>query len=58
MQEDSGGFTDWANPKKILIVRKEDGREKRITVNYKKIMAGKDPGSNIVLKAGDTMIVP
>jgi polysaccharide export outer membrane protein len=54
----AGGFTDWANPKKILIVRKEDGREKRITVNYKKIMAGKDPGSNIVLKAGDTMIVP
>ena len=58
MQEDSGGFTDWANQEKILIVRKEDGREKRITVNYKKIMAGKDPGSNIVLKAVDTMIVP
>jgi polysaccharide export outer membrane protein len=54
----AGGFTDWANQKKILIVRKEDGLEKRITVNYKKIMSGKDPGSNVILKAGDTIIVP
>jgi len=54
----AGGFTDWADQKKILIIRKEDGKEKRITVNYKKIMKGGDPGSNIVLKAGDTIIVP
>jgi len=54
----AGGFTDWANQKKILIVRKEDGREKRITVNFKRIVAGKDPGSNIILKAGDTIIIP
>jgi len=54
----AGGFTDWANSKKILIVRKEEGREKRIKVNYKRIMAGKDLDSNIILKAGDTIIVP
>ncbi len=54
----AGGFTDWANPKKILIIRKEDGKEKRITVNYKKIVKGEDPQSNIILKAGDTIIVP
>ena len=53
-----GGFTDWANQKKILIIRKEGGKEKRITVNYKKILKGEDPGSNIILKAGDTIIVP
>jgi polysaccharide export outer membrane protein len=53
-----GGFTDWANQKKILIIRKEGGKEKRITVNYKKIVKGEDPGSNIILKAGDTIIVP
>ena len=53
-----GGFTDWANPKKILIVRKEDGREKRITVNYKKIISGSNTGSDVILKAGDTIIVP
>ena len=54
----AGGFTDWANQKKILIIRKENGKEKRITVNYKKIIKGSDPNSNIVLKAGDTVIVP
>ena len=53
-----GGFTEWANQKKILIVRKEDGREKRIKVNYKKIMSGSDPGSDVILKTGDTIIVP
>ena len=54
----AGGFTDWANQKKILIIRKEDGKEKRITVNYKKILKGDTPESNIILKAGDTIIVP
>jgi polysaccharide export outer membrane protein len=54
----AGGFTDWANQKKILIVRKEDGKEKRITVNYKKIINGKAPDSNVILRAGDTIIVP
>jgi polysaccharide export outer membrane protein len=53
-----GGFTDWANQKKILVIRRESGKEKRLTVNYKKIVSGKDPDSNIILKAGDTIIVP
>ena len=54
----AGGFTDWANQKKILVIRKENGKEKHITVNYKKIMKDNDPGSNLILKAGDTVIVP
>lgn len=54
----AGGFTEWANQKKILIIRKENGKEKRITVNYKKIISGEDPDANIILKAGDTIIVP
>jgi polysaccharide export outer membrane protein len=54
----AGGFTDWANKKKILIIRNENGKEKRITVNYKKIVEGKEPISNSILKPGDTIIVP
>jgi polysaccharide export outer membrane protein len=54
----AGGFTDWANQKKILIIRKENWKEKRITVNYKKVIKGGDPGSSITLKPGDTIIVP
>ena len=54
----AGGFTDWANQKKILIVRKESGKERRITVNYKKILEGEDLSSNVLLKPGDTIVVP
>jgi polysaccharide export outer membrane protein len=54
----AGGFTDWANQKKILIIRREGGQEKRITVNYKNLVSGKGPDSNIVLRAGDTIVVP
>jgi protein involved in polysaccharide export with SLBB domain len=53
----AGGFTDWAKQKKILVIRKESGKETRMTVNYKKAMKG-DPRSNVVLKSGDTIIVP
>jgi len=54
----AGGFTEWANQKKITIIRKEGGKEKRITANYKKILEGEDPKSNVVLKPGDTVVVP
>jgi polysaccharide export outer membrane protein len=53
----AGGFTDWAKQKKILVIRKENGKEKRFTVDYKKAMKG-DPSSNVILKPGDTIIVP
>jgi polysaccharide export outer membrane protein len=50
-----GGFTEWANQKKILIITKEKGVEKRITANYKKIIEGEEP--DIVIKRDDTVIV-
>jgi len=53
----AGGFTEWAKQNKILIVRKENGKEKRITVSYEKAVKGDDPSSNVVLKRGDTIIV-
>jgi polysaccharide export outer membrane protein len=52
----AGGFTDWAKQTKILVIRRENGKENRITVNYKKAMKG-EPGSNLVLRPGDTIIV-
>jgi polysaccharide export outer membrane protein len=53
-----GGLTEWANQSKIIVIRKENGKEKRFTINYKKIVQGKDLNSNINLKRGDTIIVP
>jgi polysaccharide export outer membrane protein len=53
----AGGLLN-VDQKKILIIRKENGKEKRITVNYKKIIQGQEPISDCVLKPGDTVIVP
>ena len=54
----AGGFTEWADQKKVLIIRKEGEKDKRIVVNYKKIVSGEDMSANVVLKPGDTVIVP
>jgi polysaccharide biosynthesis/export protein len=52
----AGGFTEWANQRKVLLIRRENGREVRQTINYKKIVAGE--AENILVKPGDTIIVP
>lgn len=52
----AGGFTDWADQKNILIIRKEKGQDIRITANYKKIIEGK--ASDFAIKRGDTVIIP
>jgi polysaccharide export outer membrane protein len=52
----AGGFTDWADQKNILIIRKDKGEEIRITANYKKIIKG--AASDFAIKRGDTVIIP
>jgi len=52
----AGGFTDWADQKNILVIRKEKDKEIRITANYKKIIEGK--ASDFAIKRGDTVIIP
>ncbi len=54
----AGGFTEWANRRKITVITHQEGKKKKITINYKKIVSGKDPHQNIILKRGDTIIVP
>ena len=50
-----GGFTPFANERKIIIITRENGVEKRITANYRKIIDGDTP--DIVIRRGDTVIV-
>ena len=52
----AGGFTEWASEDDIVILRNEDGVEKRIRADFDAIVKGKQP--NIILKPGDTIIVP
>jgi polysaccharide biosynthesis/export protein len=54
----SAGFTQFADTKKIYILRVENGQQKKIPVNYKKLVKGDALDQNIVLKPSDTIVVP
>lgn len=54
----AGGFTQFANLKKIYVLRDERGRKVKYPVNYKEVVTGNKPEQNILLKAGDTIVVP
>jgi polysaccharide export outer membrane protein len=54
----AGGFTIYANLKKIYVLRVEDGKQMKHPFNYKDVLAGKAADQNIFVKAGDTIVVP
>ena len=54
----AGGFTQFANQKKIFLLRTENGKQVKYPFNYKDVISGKSPDQNVVLKAGDTIVVP
>ncbi len=53
-----GGFTQFANPKKIYVLRTKDGKQTKLPFNYKDVVSGKNPEQNIELEPGDTVVVP
>jgi len=52
----AGGFTQFANVKKIYVLRVENGKQEKFPFNYKHAL--ESPDQNIVLKAGDTIVIP
>ena len=44
--------------KNIAILRTVDGRTERFKFNYKDVAAGKNLEQNILLRPGDTVVVP
>ncbi len=54
----SAGFTQFANVKKIYLLRNENGHQVKLPFNYKEVVKGNNPGQNIMLKPGDTLVVP
>lgn len=51
---DGQGFTDWANVKKIYILRKGE----KLKFNYKDVSHGKRPEENLTVQSGDEIFVP
>lgn len=54
----AGGLREYANAKKIVIMRTEGGKSISLPFNYKDVAAGKHLEQNIMLKPGDTVVVP
>src|ERR1700730_4873405 len=55
----AGGFKDFAKQKSIYVLRQSaDGKQERLSFNYKELIKGKNPDQNIRLQAGDTVVVP
>jgi polysaccharide export outer membrane protein len=54
----SAGFTQFANVKRIYLLRTENGQQTKIPFDYKDVVKGNHPEQNIQLKPGDTIVVP
>ncbi len=54
----TGGFTQFARPKNIYILRTEKGQQVKLPFNYKEAVRGRNPEQNIELQPGDVIVVP
>lgn len=54
----AGGFTQFANMKKIYVLRTISGKQEKLPFNYKDVINGKQSEQNILLRVGDTIVVP
>jgi len=54
----AGGFTPYAKTEEIQILRRTGNKQKVISFDYSKIAEGQALESNILLKSGDTIVVP
>lgn len=54
----AGGLQEYADSKNIVIIQTEGGRQQYRKFNYKDVIRQKHAAQNIVLKPGDTIVVP
>jgi len=54
----AGGLQEYADSKNIVIIRKENGRDRYFKFNYKDVLRQKNVAQNLLLQPGDTVVVP
>jgi polysaccharide export outer membrane protein len=54
----SAGLNQFANTKKIYVLRNDNGKQEKLPVPYNKLMKGQEMDHNYTLKTGDTIVVP
>jgi polysaccharide biosynthesis/export protein len=53
-----GGLSEYADSENIQIIRATTGTPEQLKFNYKEILRQKRPEQNVLLKPGDTVVVP
>jgi polysaccharide export outer membrane protein len=53
----AGGFTTFADVKKIHVMRLVNGKHTELPFNYREVLKGDNPDQNIKLEPGDTVVV-
>jgi polysaccharide export outer membrane protein len=54
----SGGLSQFANTKRIYVLRTENGKQQKLPVNYRKLVKGEQIEQNYLLQPGGTIVVP
>ncbi len=54
----SAGISQFANTKRIYVLRTENGKQQKLPVNYRKLVKGEQIEQNYLLQPGDTIVVP
>lgn len=54
----AGGFTTFADVKKIHVMRMVNGKQVELPFNYREVLKGDNQDQNIKLQPGDTVIIP
>ena len=54
----SAGLNQFANTKRIYVLRTENGKQQKLPVNYRKLVKGEEIEQNYALRPGDTIVVP
>jgi polysaccharide biosynthesis/export protein len=54
----AGGLGQFANKKGIFVLRTVDGKQQKFAFNYSQVIKGEKPEQNILVRPGDTVVVP
>ncbi len=54
----SAGLNQFANTKKIYVLRNENGKQQKLPVDYRRLVKGERIEQNYTLQPGDTIVVP
>jgi len=54
----TAGMNQFANTKKIYVLRTQNGKQEKLPVNYRKLVKGEAMDQNYMLQPGDTIVVP